>query len=420
MPHNSSRRWVFLAALTLATAAPAQEIKVIRAARMVDVVKGRLVRDAVVVVAGDRILSVGGQAPAGAQVIDLGDVTLLPGLMDMHTHLGYDLSKESFIRAVKETALDEALRGARNGRLTLMAGFTTVRNVGSNGFSDVALMRAFDQDLLPGPRVFPAGHALGITGGHCDATGWAPGILELGPEEGVADGIDEVVKAVRYQIKHGAKVIKICATAGVLSYEQSVGAQQYAGDEMRAIVEEAARHGIKVAAHAHGTAGIIAAVEAGVASIDHGSILDSDAIKAMKRKGTYLVPTNYLTRALPLDDLPAPIRAKAEYLIPVMNRSLRMAIKAGVKIAFGTDAGVYPHGDNAREFAAYVEAGMSPLEALRSATTAAADLLGVDDRGVIARGKLADLVAVRGNPLEDISAMEQVAFVMKGGTIYKR
>ena len=306
------------------------------------------------VIEGDRIRSVGGQVPAGARVIDLGDVTLLPGLMDMHTHLGYDLSKESFIRAVKETALDEALRSARNGSLTLMASFTTVRNVGSRGFSDVALMRAFDQDLLPGPRIFPAGHSLGITGGHCDATGWAPGILELGPEEGVADGIDEVVKAVRYQTKHGAKVIMICATAGVLSYEVSVGAQQYAADELRAFVEEAARHGIKVAAHAHGTAGIKAAIE------------------------------------------------------------------AGVKIAFGTDSGVYPHGDNAREFAAYVEAGMSPLEALRTATVYAADLLGVDDRGIIASGMLADLVVVRGNPLEDITAMEQVAFVMKGGTIYKR
>ncbi len=397
-----------------------QNIKVVRAARMLDPASGKVTLDASVVIAGDRIRSMGGAYPEDAEVIELGDVTLLPGLMDMHTHLGYDLSKESFLLAVKETPVDAAIRGTRNGKLTLMAGFTTVRDVGSVGFVDVALMRAFDKGLLAGPRIFPAGHSLGITGGHCDATGWAPGIKELGPEEGVADGIDEVIKAVRYQIKHGALVIKICATAGVLSHEASVGAQQYSLEEMQAIVAEAARHNVKVAAHAHGTDGIKAAVKAGVASIDHGSILDGEAIKLMKRNGTYLVPTNYLTRVLPLDELPGHIRTKAESIIPAMNRSLAMAIKAGVKIAFGTDSGVYPHGDNGHEFAAYVEAGMSPLEALRTATVNAADLLGVDDRGVIAEGKLADLVAVPGNPLEDIRVMQRVTFVMKGGTVYKR
>ena len=411
---------VALATALLVNGSLGQDIVVLKAARMLDPGAGKIVTGAVVVISGDRIQSVGGAAPEGAEVIDLGDVTLLPGLMDMHTHLGYDLSKESFMRAVKETPVDAAIRGTRNGKLTLMAGFTTVRDVGSDGFIDVALMKAFDKGLLPGPRIFPAGHSLGITGGHCDATGWAPGIQELGPEQGVADGIDEVVRAVRYQIKHGAKVIKICATAGVLSHEASVGVQQFSLEEMKAIVAEAARHGIKVAAHAHGTEGIKAAVEAGVASIDHGSILDNEAIKLMKRHGTYLVPTNYLTRVLPLDELPPAIRAKAESIIPAMNRSLALAIKAGVKIALGTDSGVYPHGDNGREFAAYVEAGMSPLEALRTATVYAADLLGVDDRGVIAPGKLADLVAVPGNPLKDIHVMERVIFVMKGGAVYKR
>ena len=407
-------------ALSLALPLAAQEVLVLRAARMLDVQRGRLVKNAVVVVEGDRILALGSsEVPEGARTIDLGDVTLLPGLMDMHTHLTFDIEPNFFLRAVREGPADEALRGARNAALTLQAGFTTVRNVGSGNFTGVALMRATDAGLIEGPRIFPAGHALGITGGHCDVTGFAPGILEAGPEQGIADGPEQVLRAVRYQIKHGAKVIKTCATAGVLSFEESVGAQQYSEAELRTMVEEAARHGIKVAAHAHGTAGIIAAVKAGVASIEHGSILDDEAIRLMNQKGTYLVPTNYLRKVIPLDALPAPIRAKAEFLFPIMNRSLKMAVKAGVKIAFGTDAAVFPHGDNGREFAALVEAGMKPLEAIRAATLNAADLLGVDDRGVIAPGKLADLVAVPGNPLKDITVMERVQFVMKGGQVVK-
>jgi imidazolonepropionase-like amidohydrolase len=225
---------------------------------------------------------------------------------------------------------------------------------------------------------------------------------------------------VRYQIKHGAKVIKVCATAGVLSLEGPVGAQQLSEVELRTIVEEATRHGLKVAAHAHGAEGIIAAVKAGVASIEHGSILNDEAIRLMKERGTYLVPTTYLTQAIRLDSLPAPIRAKAEYILPRARQSLQLAIKSGVKIAFGTDAAVYPHGDNAKEFAALVERGMTPLEAIRTATVNAADLLGVNDRASIAPGLLADLVAVPGNPLENIRVLEDVRFVMKGGQIYKR
>jgi imidazolonepropionase-like amidohydrolase len=386
---------------------------------MLDVAKGQIVSPAVLTIQGDRIRSLGQSPDTGARVIDLGDVTLLPGLIDVHVHLTLDLSGDWGTRPVRETAADEALRGAANARKTLLAGFTTVRNVGAGGFADVSLMRAIDAGLVNGPRIIPAGHAIGITGGHCDATGWAPGVLELGPKDGVADGVDQVVAAARYQIKHGAKVIKVCATAGVFSYDATLGAQQLSDAELRAIVEEAARHGLKVAAHAHGTEGIKAAIRAGVASIEHGSMLDDEAITLMKQKGTYLVPTAYLLTQLKFDQLPPPIAAKAREAVPLAQESHRKAIKAGVKIAFGTDAAVYPHGDNAREFAVYVGYGMKPIDAIRTATVNAADLLGVADRGVIAPRRLADLIAVPGNPLEDIHALERVVWVMKGGVVYK-
>jgi imidazolonepropionase-like amidohydrolase len=244
-------------------------------------------------------------------------------------------------------------------------------------------------------------------------------VLELGPKDGVADGPWEVVEAVRYQIKHGAQVIKTCATAGVLSLEGPVGAQQYTYEELKAMVDEAARHGVKVAAHAHGTEGIKAAVRAGVASIEHGSMLDDEAIALMKEKGTYLVPTTYLADRINLAVLPPVVRRKAETVLPVMRESLRKAIGAGVKIAFGTDAAVYPHGENAKEFAVYVKLGMTPLRAIQSATVVAADLLGKDDRGVIAPGRLADLIAVPGDPLQDITATERVTWVMQGGAVLK-
>ncbi|HEU4479073.1 MAG TPA: amidohydrolase family protein [Pyrinomonadaceae bacterium] len=393
---------------------------VLRAARMLDVHTGRLISPAVVIIEKDRIKSVNPATVPRGQLIDLGNVTLLPGFIDMHTHLSFDIEGAWLHRAVTDTAGDNALRGARNARNTLLAGFTTVRDVGAGDFVDVALMRAIDQQFIPGPRIFPAGHSIGITGGHCDTTGYAPGVQEHGPEQGVADGTDGVLKAVRYQIKHGAKVIKICATAGVLSLEGPVGAQQLSETEMRTIVEEATRHGVRVAAHAHGTEGIIAAVRAGVASIEHGSVLNDDAIRLMKERGTYLVPTSYLGQVIRLDALPPPIKAKADYIIPRARESLQLAIKSGVKIAFGTDAAVIPHGQNAKEFGVLVERGMTPIEAIRTATVNAVDLLGVNDRGSIAHGLLADLVAVPGNPLDNIRVLEDVRFVMKGGQVYKR
>lgn len=409
------------ALVLLVSPLPAQAPVVVRAAHMVEVESGRLVSPAVVVIDGNRITAVNpGRIPDGATIIDLGERSLVPGLMDVHTHLTGDLEGDWVHRDVEETAADAALRGAQNAKRTLLAGFTTVRDVGAPGFADIALMHAIDAGRVEGPSMIPAGHAIGITGGHCDITGYAPGIAETDYRDGVADGPDEAIKAVRYQIKHGAKVIKVCATAGVLSFEGTVGAQQMSAAELRAVVEEAARHGLKVAAHAHGSEGILAAVTAGVASIEHGSILTDEIIAVMKARGTYLVPTIYLTRVIPLDNLPPPIRAKAEAIIPRMRTSLRSAIAAGVKIALGTDAAVYPHGDNAKEFAEYVSLGMTPAAALRTATVNAADLLGLTDRGRIAAGLRADLIAVDGNPLEDVTVLQQVPFVMQGGRIVVR
>jgi imidazolonepropionase-like amidohydrolase len=403
--------------IAIASPARAQQT-VLRAARMLDVESGQIVNNAVVVIEGDRIVRVGGSVPRNADVIDLGNSTLMPGFMDLHTHLGSDLVGDWANRPVTETEADVALRAAHNAVITLNAGFTTVRDM--SGFAGVALRRAIEAEMAQGPRIVAAANSLGITGGHCDVTGYAPGILELGPAYGVADGPAGVLEATRYQIKHGAQFIKICATAGVLSFEGPVGAQQFSEEEMRTVVEEAARHGMRVAAHAHGTEGIIAAIRAGVASIEHGSMLDDEAIRLMRERGTYLVPTTYLVGAINLDALPPPIRTKAEMILPLAVESLRRAISAGVRIAFGTDAAVYPHGDNAKEFAVLVERGMTPLAAVQSATIHAADLLGVQDRGRIAQGLLADLVAVPGNPLEDITVTERVSFVMKGGEVTRR
>ncbi len=410
-----------LLALAPAQAASAPEpVTVLRAARRLDVVSGQLVSPGVVVVRGERILSLdAADAPADARVIELGERTLLPGLIDCHTHLTGDLEGDWVLREVQEGPADAALRGARNARRTLEAGFTTVRDVGAGGFADVSLARAIDAGFVPGPRMIPAGHPITITGGHGDTTGLAPGLAERDWRGGVADGPEEAAKAVRYQIKHGARVIKVCATAGVLSFEGPVGAQQLSEPELVAIVAEAHRHGLRVAAHAHGAEGIKAAVRAGVDSIEHGSLLDPEAVALMKERGTWLVPTTYLADAIDMDALPAPIRAKAEWLMPRAKERVRLAVAGGVKIAFGTDAAVYPHGLNARELGALVERGMSPLEALRAATVGAAELLGTDDRGRLAPGLLADVVAGPGDPLADVRACERLDFVMKGGVVVR-
>lgn len=397
--------------------------KIIRASRMIDVTSGEIIGPASIVVDGNRIVAVNPETlPADAETVDLGDRTLLPGLFDMHTHLTLDYFTGDHwtTAAVKETPADWALYGVAFGRQTLEAGFTTVRDAGAwPGFPDVALMRAVDAGRVTGPRIYPAGHYLSITGGHCDVTGFAPGIMELGPNQGIANGVDEILRAVRYQAKHGVKVIKVCATAGVFSAGQQPGAQQYSDLELRTIVEEASRHGLKVMAHAHGSEGIMAAVKAGVASIDHGSMLTPEIVKEMKKRGTYYVPTLYLADIPLPENTPEDTVNKSNFLKPYIEKSFRMAVDSGVNIAFGTDSGVLRHNEVGKEFYAMVSRGMTPVHALQTATINAADLLGVSDRAELKAGKLADIIAVEGNPLTDIRVMERVTFVMKDGKIVK-
>ena len=393
---------------------------ILKAARYLDVASGRYVTPAVIVVEDGKIAAINPAAAPDGETVDLGGVTLLPGLMDAHVHLTYDIEPGFENAPVKETIADEALRGARNAEKTLLAGFTTVRNLGAGGFSDVSLMKAIDRGFLEGPHIIPAGHSIGITGGHCDVTGFAPGILENGPEDGVADGVDAAVKATRYQIKHGAKVIKICATAGVLSFESAVGAQQMSFEEMKAVADEAHRHGIKVAAHAHGTDGIIAASNAGIDSIEHGSIITDEAAKVLKKNGTWLDSTLYLAQTINWDALPPLLAAKGHTVMPLADESFKRALKYGIKMALGTDAGVYTHGLNAGELVRHVELGQKPLDAIRSATIGDAELFGLSDRGRIAPGLVADIIGVDGDPLADISTLTDVDFVMKDGKVYKQ
>jgi imidazolonepropionase-like amidohydrolase len=398
------------------------ETVVIEAGQYLDVVQGKMVAPAVIVVEDDRIAAINPETrPASARTVDLKQYTLLPGLMDAHTHLNYETVDGWETEAVRYTTGDFALRGVPNAKKTLLAGFTTVRDVGTGvGFSDVSLQRAIDKGWVIGPRIIPAGHALSITGGHCDITGFAPGIEPPEFISGVADGVDEVLKAVRYQVKHGAKVIKICATAGVLSFEGPAGAQQYSLEELRAAAEEAHRHGLRIAAHAHGTEGIIASSVAGIDSVEHNSILTEEAARILKSNGTFVVPNMYLNKAIDLSKVPPAMADKMNQLKPVQLESFRRSLDYQLKIAFGTDAGVFPHGENAREFAAQVALGQKPLGAIRSATIVNAELFGTPDRCRIEQGLLADLIAVAGNPLENIRLLEDVRFVMKGGVIYKQ
>ena len=401
------------------------EVLVLKADRLFDSAAGEIVEPGVIVVRDGLVESVNpGQPPADGRVIELGDRTLMPGLIDMHTHVTMDYFTDGFwvTAFVVESAVDWSVRGAKFARETLDAGFTTVRDLGAwPGFPDVALMKAIQRGDVPGPDIWPAGHAISITGGHCDVTGFAPGIMELGPKHGIADGVDEVMKAVRYQAKHGVRVIKVCATGGVLSFSQNaeVGALQYSLEELEAIVREAHKLGLKVAAHAHGTEGINTAIRAGVDSIEHGSILSDESIDLMKERGTYLVAQAHLNEVELPPETPESVREKNDYLKPLVINSIKSAYAAGVNMALGTDSGVFPHGESGREFAALVGYGIEPADALQMATVRAADLLGVDDRGVIAPGKRADIIAVNGNPLQDISTMQNVQFVMRRGQIHR-
>jgi imidazolonepropionase-like amidohydrolase len=400
---------------------------VVQAGRLLDVRSGNYLADQLILIVAGKIREVGNSrdlrphVPPGAKVIDLSRYTVLPGLIDAHTHLTFDPDMQGY-RSLGISVPREALTGARNARVTLEAGFTTARNVGAGGYSDIALRDAINAGDVPGPRLEVSGPAIGITGGHCDNNLLAPEFHFF--ELGVADGNSAVMAKVRENVKYGADVIKFCATGGVLSKGDAPDLEQFSPEEMRVLIQEAHRLGRKAAAHAHGAQGIKDAVLAGVDSIEHGSFINAEDIQLMKERGTYLVPTLYLGDWLlenyPKLGLTDDMVAKAKYVLPAARQNVARAFRVGVKVAFGTDAAVYPHGLNAREFAVMVKLGMTPLGAIQAATINAADLLGWSDRvGSIEPGHFADLVAVEGDPLQDVTVLERVKVVMKGGEVVK-
>jgi imidazolonepropionase-like amidohydrolase len=405
---------------------------VLKAAQIIDGTGAEPIKNGVIVVTDNKIVAVGTNAniriPSGAKVIDLGNATLLPGFIDAHTHIiGRTLGDPAGDNArFRDYDSFGAILAVGNAEKTLLAGFTTIRNVGAGNFDDLAVRKAINEGWIPGPRMLTAGHSLGITGGHCDDNGFKPGAADGDFKTGIADGVEQVRAAVRYQIKYGADVIKTCATGGVLSEGDAVGVQQYTFEELKAMVEEARQHERKVAAHAHGTEGIKVAVRAGVASIEHGSFLDEEGAKLMAEKGTVLVPTlmaGETVERLAKGGILKGFRAeKALAAAAAMRKGIRIAVANNVKIALGTDAGVIPHGTNGHEFTLMVEwGGMRPMDAIVAGTMNGASLLGMEKIiGSLAVGKYADIVAVSGDPLKDIKRMETAVFVMKNGMIYKQ
>jgi len=398
---------------------------VIRAGRVLDVKTGKTLTDQAIVIAGDKIVSVGpaadAKAAADATTISLPNATVLPGLIDAHTHLTFDQGSLGY-SGLAISIPREALIGAKNARITLEAGFTTVRNVGASGYSDIALRDAINAGDVPGPRILASGPALGITGVHCDNNLLPFEFHSTG--EGVADGVEAVQHKVREVIKYGADVIKICATGGVMSKGDDPNASQFTMEEMKAIVAEAHRLGRKVAAHAHGAEGVRWASDAGIDSIEHGHLMDDASIATLKKNGTYLVPTLYLMdwhkENAAKANVPEYSRKKMQMVSEVGQRNIKKAMQAGVKIALGTDAAVYPHGLNAHELGVYVRLGLTPLQAIQTATVNDADLLGWSDKvGSLEAGKWADIIAVDGDPLKDVTTLEHVKFVMKGGDVVK-
>jgi imidazolonepropionase-like amidohydrolase len=396
---------------------------------MLDIDTGEVVKPGEVLIDGERIVDVAPRStPDDAVELDVGDLTLLPGLMDMEVNLllgGPDHA--SPLNPVQDDAALRTLRAVANARRTLRSGFTTVRNLGlfvqTGGLLlDVALKKAIDFGWIDGPRVVPAGHAITPTGGHLDPTMFqalAPHIMPLTIEEGIANGVSEVRKAVRYQIKYGAELIKVCASGGVMSHTGPAGAQQYSNEELAAIADEAHRAGLKVAAHAHGNDGIRAAIEAGIDCIEHCSLATDDTLDLMLERGTFLVATTYLADGMDVSHAAPELQAKAAEVFPRARATISRAIDKGVKIACGTDAPAIPHGRNAKELIALVDRGMTPLQAIRAATTVSAELIDAEDRGRLAPGLFADIIGVPGDPTVDIAVTEQVKFVMKGGEVYR-
>jgi imidazolonepropionase-like amidohydrolase len=416
---------VLALALTSATLAaePPRHVAV-RAGRLIDGTDSAPILNAVILIEGDRITAVGpGLAiPAGYEVFDLSHSTVLPGLIDCHTHITSQ-SGNYYEDLFRRSPIDSAVVAHVYARRTLEAGFTTVRDVGSREFIDVALRNAINRGDVVGPRMLVATMAVGATGGHNDLSGFSP-YLRFEGFSGVADGVDEIRKLIRVEVKNGADLIKVMATAGVLSEEGSVGAPQYSQEEMNAVVQEAAMWGKKVAAHAHGAEGIKRAARAGVASIEHGGMIDEEGVRLLKERGIYLVPDIYTDEYILAEadqlGLPPKMVEKEKELRKNQLVNWRRAIDAGVKPAFGTDAGVYPHGQNAKQFHSLLTLGLTPRQVIRMATVNAADLLGWSDRvGSVAPGHYADLIAVDGDPLADVTELERVRFVMKGGVVVK-
>ncbi len=410
----------------LAWSVQAQTTYVLKATRLFDGQSDHVIEPGVVVVSGNKIVSVGGAPPASARVIDLGDATLLPGFIDSHTHLTMDFDPDYIgarQRQESRTIPELAIRATANAKKTLMAGFTSVRDVGSSEFLDVGLRNSINAGVVPGPRMLVCVHALGSTGGHCDSgDGYRFGFLrhEMGPEDGVINTPDQARYAVRFNIKYGADVIKTCATGGVLSPTDDVDAPQLTQAELDALVSEAHDLRRKTAAHAHGAEGAKRAIRAGIDSVEHGTFLDDDALRMMREHGTYLVPTLAVRTGIAESKFPPLVQQKADLAVKSQDAMVRRALAMGVKIALGTDAAVYPHGNNALEFVLMSNDGMTPAQSLRAGTSVAAQLLGLESKvGTLEAGKLADIVAVPGNPLENIKVTGSVLFVMKEGVVYR-